>query len=114
MCRKHSSSSRKTVQRRAYDRKKPTRRSYDRLIAITPTEYTGLQKAYSHFNRVLFDRTLGDVFITYQRRAHSRGYFSGIGSQGGSMNSAGTSSRSTQTISTAAATRRSPRRSYMR
>lgn len=46
------------------------------MVAITPTEYTGLQKAYNHFNRELFDRTLDAVFITYQRRAHSRGYFS--------------------------------------
>jgi hypothetical protein len=45
-------------------------------IAITPVEYTGLQEAYDHFNAGLFDGALGDVFITYQRRAHSRGYFS--------------------------------------
>src|SRR5215831_15257170 len=54
--------------------KKSSRQSYDR--AITPVEYTGLQKAYDHFNAELFGKTLPDVFITYQRKAHSRGYFS--------------------------------------
>jgi predicted SprT family Zn-dependent metalloprotease len=48
--------------------------SYDR--AITPIEYTGLQKVYDHFNRELFNSSLPDVFITYQRKAHSAGYFS--------------------------------------
>jgi predicted SprT family Zn-dependent metalloprotease len=43
---------------------------------ITPVEYGGMQQAYNHFNRELFDNALPDVFITYQRRAHSRGYFS--------------------------------------
>src|SRR5262249_37720188 len=43
---------------------------------ITPIEYNGLQEAFDHFNRELFDNALPDVFITYQRRAHSRGYFS--------------------------------------
>jgi predicted SprT family Zn-dependent metalloprotease len=59
--------------------KKPQRRSYHQSAnnrAITPVEYTGLQKAYDHFNRELFDGKLPDVFITYQRRAHSAGYFS--------------------------------------
>jgi ribosomal protein S27E len=45
-------------------------------LAITPVEYGGLQQAYDHFNRELFGGGLPDVFITYQRRAHSRGYFS--------------------------------------
>jgi SprT-like family len=49
--------------------------SYDRK-AITPIEYSGLQAAYDHFNAELFGGKLGDVFITYQRRAHSFGYFS--------------------------------------
>jgi hypothetical protein len=44
--------------------------------AITPIEYSGLQEAYDHFNAALFDGTLPDVFITYQRKAHSFGYFS--------------------------------------
>lgn len=44
--------------------------------AITPQEYAGLQAAYDHFNTELFAGTLVDVFITYQRHAHSRGYFS--------------------------------------
>jgi hypothetical protein len=36
--------------------KKPPRQSYDR--ANTPVEYTGLQKAYDHFNAELFGKTL--------------------------------------------------------
>jgi hypothetical protein len=44
--------------------------------AITPVEYSGLQQAYDHFNRELFGRKLPDVFITYQRKARSLGYFS--------------------------------------
>jgi predicted SprT family Zn-dependent metalloprotease len=50
-------------------------RSYHRQ-AITPIEYSGLQQAYDHFNAELFGGKLGDVFITYQRRANSFGYFS--------------------------------------
>jgi hypothetical protein len=54
-------------------------RSYERKagepVAITPVEYGGLQAAYEHFNRELFDSTLPNVFITYQRHAHMRGYF---------------------------------------
>jgi SprT-like family len=50
-------------------------RSYDRQ-AITPIEYGGVQEAYDHFNADLFDGKLGDVFITYQRKANSDGYFS--------------------------------------
>jgi hypothetical protein len=46
---------------------------YDR---ITPVEYGGLQAAYDHFNAELFDGSLPpDVFITYQRKARSHGYF---------------------------------------
>src|SRR5262245_5450206 len=56
---------------------KSQRRSYQRKMgAITPVEYSGLQKAYDHFNAELFEGALPDVFITYQRRAHSQGYFS--------------------------------------
>jgi hypothetical protein len=43
--------------------------------AITPVEYGGLQAAYDHFNAALFDGGLPNVFITYQRRARSGGYF---------------------------------------
>jgi hypothetical protein len=43
--------------------------------AITPVEYSGLQAAYDHFNKELFDGKLPDVFITYQRKARSLGYF---------------------------------------
>jgi hypothetical protein len=42
---------------------------------ITPVEYSGLQEAYDHFNKELFSGSLPDVFIVYQRRAHSLGYF---------------------------------------
>src|SRR5262245_65927631 len=59
---------------------KKQHRSYEpkagQPVAITPVEYGGLQKAYDHFNAELFDGALPDVFITYQRKAHSAGYFS--------------------------------------
>jgi len=51
-------------------------RNTDKSAAITPVEYGGLQKAFDHFNRALFEIGQPDVFITYQRKAHSRGYFS--------------------------------------
>jgi predicted SprT family Zn-dependent metalloprotease len=44
--------------------------------AITPIEYGSLQKAYDHFNAALFAGELPNVFITYQRKANSAGYFS--------------------------------------
>jgi hypothetical protein len=44
-------------------------------VASTSIEYSGLQEAYDHFNRELFDGQLPDVFITYQRKAHPFGYF---------------------------------------
>jgi SprT-like family len=59
-----------TSQGRSYERKA------DQPVAITPIEYSGLQEAYDHFNAALFDSALPDVFITYQRKAHSFGYFS--------------------------------------
>jgi hypothetical protein len=65
-----SSMPQRARKRRSYERK------MDRPTAITPVEYTGLQAAYDHFNRELFDGSLPDVFITYQRRANSYGYFS--------------------------------------
>lgn len=48
----------------------------DSATAITPVEYGGLQKAVDHFKAELFEDALPDVLITYQRRAHSAGYFS--------------------------------------
>lgn len=42
---------------------------------ITPTEYTGLQAAFDHFNAALFDGKLKNVMIVYQRRAHSFGHY---------------------------------------
>src|SRR6516165_6149676 len=57
----------------------PPHHSYERKADpdhITPVEYSGLQDAFDHFNRELFDGALPDVFITYQRKAHSHGYFS--------------------------------------
>jgi predicted SprT family Zn-dependent metalloprotease len=47
----------------------------DKSLAITPIEYGGLQEAYDHFNEALFGGELPDVFITYQRRSHMRGFF---------------------------------------
>jgi hypothetical protein len=58
------------AQRHSYQRKS------DQPIAITPIEYSGLQQAYDHFKDEPFDGELPDVFITYQRKAHSFGYFS--------------------------------------
>ena len=46
------------------------------VVAITPIEYGALQKAFVHLNDELFDGKLPNVLITYQRRAHSAGYFS--------------------------------------
>ena len=43
--------------------------------AITPIEYGGLQTAFNHFNRVLFDNSLPDLFIVYSRRARSGGHY---------------------------------------
>jgi len=61
-------------------KRRQTRRVYERPIdqpvAITPIEYSGVQEAYDHFNAALFASVLIDVFITYQRHAHSRGHFS--------------------------------------
>jgi predicted SprT family Zn-dependent metalloprotease len=54
----------------------PALRTADKPTAITPIEYGGLQQAYDHFNKELFGGSLPDVFITYQRRANSGGYFS--------------------------------------
>jgi hypothetical protein len=59
--------------------RKVSKKSYHqstRNRAITPLGYSGLQDAYDHFNAELFGGELPDVFITYQRRAHSAGYFS--------------------------------------
>ena len=56
--------------------RQPYERKADEPLAITPIEYSGLQEAYDHFNRELFLGDLPDVFITYQRKAHSHGYFS--------------------------------------
>jgi SprT-like family len=48
----------------------------DETVAITPVEYGGLQEAFEHFDRELFEGALPDCFITYQRKANSFGYFS--------------------------------------
>jgi hypothetical protein len=67
---KKTTPSRKTTKKsRSYER------TADQPIAITPLEYGGLQEAYDFFNVILFDGALPDVFITYQRRANSAGYF---------------------------------------
>jgi hypothetical protein len=57
-------------------RRQSYERGADEPLAITPIEYSGLQEAYDHFNKELFAGELPDVFITYQRKAHSFGYFS--------------------------------------
>jgi hypothetical protein len=56
--------------------RKSYERTADRPVAITPIEYGGLQAAYDFFNADLFEGGLVDVFITYQRHANTRGYFS--------------------------------------
>ena len=53
-----------------------TKKADEPCAAITTVEYGGVQAAFDHFNRVLFEGKLTDVFITYQRKAHSMGYFS--------------------------------------
>jgi hypothetical protein len=70
MGRTRSGSGMTKVMRRSHERKA------EQPVAITPIEYGGLQEAYDHFNAALFDGVLPDVFITYQRKAHSFGYFS--------------------------------------
>lgn len=85
---------------KSYERKKPAKRpvtfgppqpvkprSYDKKVsilppitqapamAVTPAEYSGIQTAFDFFNAELFDGALKNVFITYQRRAHSAGHF---------------------------------------
>jgi SprT-like family len=62
--------------RKPAQRRRPYKRAEDKPVAITPIEYSGLQEGYDHFNAALFDAALPDVFITYQRKAHSFGYFS--------------------------------------
>jgi hypothetical protein len=49
--------------------------SYEQTDKVTPIEYGGLQAAYDYFNAALFESKLPDCFITYQRKAHSAGYF---------------------------------------
>jgi hypothetical protein len=62
-----------TIEAHAGTIETPSTQTYDR---ITPIEYSGLQTAYDHFSVELFGDTLPDVFITYQRKANSHGYFS--------------------------------------
>src|SRR6516225_7439349 len=51
-------------------------RSYEQKADhITPIEYSVLQQAVDHFNKQLFDGSLPDVFMTYQRKAHSNGSY---------------------------------------
>jgi hypothetical protein len=71
----------KTPKKPPYDRKtavttKPkTKSRAPNAMALTPAEYSGLQAAYDFFNCELFADELPDVFITYQRKAHSAGHF---------------------------------------
>jgi hypothetical protein len=62
-------------QRKKTSRRQSYERAGDKPVAITPAEYSGLQEAFDLFNKELFAGTLPDVFITYQRKAHSHGYF---------------------------------------
>jgi predicted SprT family Zn-dependent metalloprotease len=41
----------------------------------TSETYLEFQTAYDFFNRVLFNNTIPDCLITYQRKANSKGYF---------------------------------------
>ena len=66
---------RRWLKRKPKKSKASSGRRADEPVAITPIEYGGLQEAYDHFNHELFDGALPDVFITYQRRANSYGYF---------------------------------------
>jgi predicted SprT family Zn-dependent metalloprotease len=49
-------------------------------------EYTGLQTAFDHFNKELFDGKLPDPLIAYQRKAHSGGHFAPNRYEGRSAN----------------------------
>jgi predicted SprT family Zn-dependent metalloprotease len=51
------------------------KRTKDKSVALTPVEYSGLQEAFDHFNRTLFDNSIPDCFISYQRKANSAGSF---------------------------------------
>jgi hypothetical protein len=51
----------------------PTKKSDDQ--SITLLEYGGLQAAYDHFDRVLFDGELPFVLLNLERKANSAGYF---------------------------------------
>lgn len=55
---------------KSYDQKKSA------PLALTPASYSGLQEAYDHFNRELFDSALPDLLMTFQRKARMRGYYS--------------------------------------
>ena len=63
------------ARRREDGRAQQTERKASKAVAITPAEYNGIQFAFDYFNAALFNRALPDVFITYQRHAHSRGHF---------------------------------------
>jgi predicted SprT family Zn-dependent metalloprotease len=52
-----------------------TRKLSKASAALTPVEYSGLQEAFDHFNRTLFDNSIADCFMSYQRKANSAGSF---------------------------------------
>ena len=62
------------------------RRSYQRSehdpIAITPYEAECVQQAFDYLNKRLFDGALPDVFIRYETKATSDGYYSPNGFSG--------------------------------
>ena len=61
---------------RSYGKRSKELASAPTRVTPVEVEYSGLQAAYEHFNAALFAKVLPDVFITYQRKANSVGYFS--------------------------------------
>jgi hypothetical protein len=47
--------------RKGTQKRKSYEQADDALLAITPSEYGGLQAAFDHFNAALFDKTLPDI-----------------------------------------------------
>jgi hypothetical protein len=76
-----------------------TRSSHRSAARITPYEYGGIQATFDHFNAELLGGELIDIFITYQRRVNSRGYFRPIVSAGAQVSTGDMSLRRTPTLS---------------
>lgn len=54
----------------------PPAQSYDQSATITTLERGGLEQAFTHFNRELFNSALPAAVLTPRARANSYGYFS--------------------------------------